>query len=69
MVVEQRAASGCEAASLIVCPPTLVGHWAHEIAKFVAPTILRPLALQGPPQVRPSYRVSASVAPKPDKKH
>ncbi len=21
--------------SLILCPPTLVGHWPHEIAKFV----------------------------------
>lgn len=51
MVVEARAAGGVEATSLIVCPPTLVGHWAHEIAKFVSPTILRPLAVQGPPQV------------------
>ncbi len=21
--------------SIIICPPTLVGHWPHEIAKFV----------------------------------
>lgn len=51
MVVEARAAGGKEVTSLIVCPPTLVGHWAHEIAKFVSSTILRPLAVQGPPQV------------------
>ena len=51
-VAEQRAAGQQPAPALIVCPPTLVGHWHHEIAKFVAPDVLQPLAVQGPPQVR-----------------
>ena len=49
---EQRRAGQQPAPALIVCPPTLVGHWHHEIGKFVAPDVLQPLAVQGPPQVR-----------------
>ncbi|RXK40222.1 TATA-binding protein-associated factor [Tremella mesenterica] len=42
--------------SLIVCPPTLTGHWYHEILKFV-PT-LRPLEYVGTSIQRSSLRSS-----------
>lgn len=38
--------------SLVVCPSTLVAHWAHEISKYVAPEVLRPLVILGPPSER-----------------
>ena len=38
--VEQRAQGLPQRSSLIVCPPTLVGHWPHEIAKFLGPDLL-----------------------------
>lgn len=38
--------------SLVICPATLVGHWAFEINKFVDPSILRPLAYEGTPTER-----------------
>ena len=33
--LERRAGQLPHMASLIVCPPTLVAHWPHEIQKFV----------------------------------
>lgn len=38
--------------SLVVCPSTLVGHWAHEVNKYVEPSVLRPLAVSGTPAER-----------------
>jgi hypothetical protein len=38
--VEARQQGLPRKASLIVCPPTLVGHWPHEMAKFVGPELL-----------------------------
>ena len=38
--------------SLVVCPSTLVGHWAHEINKYVDPSVLKPLAVTGGPAER-----------------
>jgi len=38
--------------SLVVCPVTLVGHWAHEIEKYVDPSALRPLQITGGPTER-----------------
>ena len=35
-----------------MCPSTLVGHWPHEIAKFVGFDVLRPLAIEGSPHMR-----------------
>jgi TATA-binding protein-associated factor len=52
-VEERRAAAAAHLPSLVVCPSTLVLHWAHEVAKFVADGALRTLAYQGAPQVRP----------------
>ena len=37
--------------SLVVCPPILVGHWAHEVGRFVGAS-LRALACEGPPAAR-----------------
>lgn len=37
--------------SLIVCPPTLVGHWYHEVKKYAGET-LKPLAYVGPVRER-----------------
>ena len=33
--VERKAQQLPHLPSLILCPPTLVGHWPHEIVKFV----------------------------------
>lgn len=38
--------------SLVVCPSTLVGHWAHEINKYVDESVLKPLAISGTPSER-----------------
>jgi TATA-binding protein-associated factor len=38
--------------SLVVCPATLVGHWAHEIGKYVGPEVLSPLEISGAPSER-----------------
>ncbi len=38
--VEQKQSGAPRRPSLIVCPPTLVGHWPHEITKFVGSDVL-----------------------------
>lgn len=38
--------------SLVVCPPTLTGHWVYEIEKFVSSQFLNPLHYTGPPGER-----------------
>ena len=38
--------------SLVVCPPTLTGHWCFEVAKFCQPDDLCPLQYCGPPGTR-----------------
>lgn len=38
--------------SLVICPPTLVDHWVHEIVKYLGSGILFPRAIQGPLQHR-----------------
>ncbi len=42
--------------SLVVCPPTLVGHWAFEIEKFIPSDILNPLQYAGSISERASLR-------------
>lgn len=42
--------------SLVVCPSTLVGHWAYEIEKFIPADILNPLQYAGSPQERVNLR-------------
>lgn len=41
--------------SLVVCPPTLTGHWVYEVEKFVDQEHLNPLHYTGPPTER--YRL------------
>ncbi|KAK1333626.1 hypothetical protein QTO34_006011 [Cnephaeus nilssonii] len=42
--------------SLVVCPPTLTGHWVDEVGKFCSREYLNPLHYTGPPteRIRPS---------------
>eukprot|EP00252_Welwitschia_mirabilis_P023628 TRINITY_DN6734_c0_g5_i1.p1 TRINITY_DN6734_c0_g5~~TRINITY_DN6734_c0_g5_i1.p1 ORF type:complete len:674 (-),score=133.46 TRINITY_DN6734_c0_g5_i1:629-2626(-) len=46
--------------SLIICPSTLVGHWAFEIAKFIDPSILTCLQYVGTPQERSTLQTQFS---------
>ncbi|XP_022171117.1 TATA-binding protein-associated factor 172 [Myzus persicae] len=45
--------------SIVVCPPTLIGHWTHEVQKFIPKNILRPLQYSGLPVERQKLRVYA----------
>ncbi|XP_056018084.1 TATA-binding protein-associated factor 172-like [Ostrea edulis] len=38
--------------SIVICPPTLIGHWVYEVNKFVDITHLNPLMYAGPPGER-----------------
>uniref|UniRef100_A0A8D8QXG5 TATA-binding protein-associated factor 172 n=1 Tax=Cacopsylla melanoneura TaxID=428564 RepID=A0A8D8QXG5_9HEMI len=38
--------------SLVVCPPTLTGHWMYEVVKFLPNKFLNPLQYAGPPHER-----------------
>ena len=35
--------------SIVICPPTLTGHWMYEVGKFVSKEHLCPLLYTGPP--------------------
>ncbi|XP_028845872.1 TATA-binding protein-associated factor 172 [Denticeps clupeoides] len=47
-----KAADCCPLPSLVVCPPTLTGHWVDEVGKFCAKDYLNPLHYTGPPTER-----------------
>ena len=52
--MEDRAAAGeAPLPSLVVCPPTLVLHWAHEVRKFAGAAI-RTVAYHGNISVSPA---------------
>ncbi|WAQ95291.1 BTAF1-like protein [Mya arenaria] len=38
--------------SIVVCPPTLIGHWVYEIQKFIDEEYLNPLMYAGTPTER-----------------
>ncbi|XP_074648298.1 TATA-binding protein-associated factor 172-like [Tubulanus polymorphus] len=42
--------------SIVVCPPTLAGHWLYEVEKFVSKDQLNPLCYMGPPLERQKLR-------------
>ncbi|CAG4975547.1 unnamed protein product [Colias eurytheme] len=42
--------------SLVVCPPTLTGHWVFEVNKFIQTKYLKPLQYVGPPVERERLR-------------
>ncbi|CAG0923265.1 unnamed protein product [Notodromas monacha] len=43
--------------SIVICPPTLVGHWFYEVEKFVKNQALNPLMYAGPPGERMRLRL------------
>ena len=52
-VFERRRDGQPLAPSLVICPPTLVGHWAHEVWRYLAPPhALTVLQLAGPASAR-----------------
>ncbi|KAK7039041.1 btaf1 RNA polymerase II, B-TFIID transcription factor-associated, 170kDa [Halocaridina rubra] len=50
------APGGIHWQSLVVCPPTLTGHWVYEVNKFVPEKSLNPLHYTGPPMERYKLR-------------
>lgn len=42
--------------SLVICPPTLTGHWVYEVEKFVSHKYLKPLQYNGSPTEREKLR-------------
>lgn len=42
--------------SIVICPPTLTGHWVYEVAKFLPSGFLRPLHYVGIPIGREKLR-------------
>ena len=42
--------------SIVICPPTLTGHWVYEVDKFVTADLLNPLHYTGPPAERSRLR-------------
>ncbi|XP_075232109.1 TATA-binding protein-associated factor 172-like isoform X2 [Lycorma delicatula] len=42
--------------SLVICPPTLTGHWVYEVDKFISQEYLNPLQYAGPPLERERLR-------------
>ncbi|XP_058072193.1 TATA-binding protein-associated factor BTAF1 [Magnolia sinica] len=56
-IAERRASNnGKDPLSLIICPSTLVGHWAYEIEKYIDISVLIPLQYVGSAQERTSLR-------------
>lgn len=47
-----KAADSAPLPSLVVCPPTLTGHWVDEVGKFCTKEYLNPLHYTGPPTER-----------------
>lgn len=47
---ETESADSVPLPSIVICPPTLTGHWTHEITKYT--TNLRPVAYVGPAKER-----------------
>lgn len=42
--------------SLVICPPTLTGHWVYEVEKFLSHKYLKPLQYYGSPSEREKLR-------------
>ncbi|KAK3705187.1 hypothetical protein QZH41_013983, partial [Actinostola sp. cb2023] len=42
--------------SIVICPPTLTGHWVYEVEKFIAKDYLKPLHYTGSPVERQRLR-------------
>ncbi|GLT87547.1 hypothetical protein SLE2022_056260 [Rubroshorea leprosula] len=57
-IAESRASNNCDDlhSSLIVCPSTLVGHWAFEIEKYIDASLISTLQYVGSAQERMALR-------------
>ncbi|KAI2808015.1 hypothetical protein BLOT_005956 [Blomia tropicalis] len=42
--------------SIVICPPTLTGHWMYEVEKFVKLEYLNPIQYTGPPLERANLK-------------
>ncbi|XP_053548913.1 TATA-binding protein-associated factor 172 [Bombina bombina] len=49
---KSKSADSVPHPSLVVCPPTLTGHWVDEVGKFCSKEYLNPLHYTGPPTER-----------------
>ncbi|KAK3090954.1 hypothetical protein FSP39_016028 [Pinctada imbricata] len=49
---ETKSVDSSPLPSIVVCPPTLIGHWVYEVNKFVDTNYLNPLMYAGPPSER-----------------
>ncbi|XP_017119000.1 TATA-binding protein-associated factor 172 [Drosophila elegans] len=55
--LHRQAANLANLPSLVICPPTLTGHWVYEVEKFLAQgSVLRPLHYYGFPVGREKLR-------------
>ncbi|CAH0564280.1 unnamed protein product [Brassicogethes aeneus] len=54
---ETRAPDCAPLPSLVVCPPTLTGHWVYEVEKFLSQKYLKPLQYNGSPTERERLRL------------
>lgn len=57
-----KAADCSPLPSLVVCPPTLTGHWVDEVGKFCTKEYLHPLHYTGPPSERMRWVPPSSAA-------
>lgn len=56
-VYKETGNSDCKPlSSLVICPPTLTGHWVYEVEKFLSKDFLKPLHYTGPPSERQRLR-------------
>lgn len=53
---QRKAEEQTELPSIVICPPTLTGHWVYEVKKFVGQQHLRPLHYYGLPVERERLR-------------
>lgn len=53
---ERKALKQTQLPSLVICPPTLTGHWVYEVNKFLSNKILKPLHYVGLPVDRERLR-------------
>lgn len=53
---ERRVAKENNMPSLVICPPTLTGHWVYEVNKFLSKDIMNPLHYVGFPNEREKLR-------------
>lgn len=53
---ERKVEKQADLPSIVICPPTLTGHWVYEVQKFVGNNFLKPLHYYGLPMERERLR-------------